>query len=90
MAALSLRMRDDLKKKAQALASREGVSLNNFVNAVVAAAVAQDETMAYFGDRLQTVDLDALHNRVLAFMNETADGPEPTVDQLQAAIGTRF
>ncbi len=33
MAMLSLRMRDDLKRKAQDLAPRQGVSLNNFINA---------------------------------------------------------
>lgn len=51
MASLSLRIRDDLKRKAQTLARRHGVSLNNFVNATLAAAVAQEETLAFFDDR---------------------------------------
>ena len=38
MANLSLRMRDDLKTKAQRLASEQGVSLNQFINATIAAA----------------------------------------------------
>lgn len=46
MATLSLRMRDDLKKKVQELAKEQGVSLNGFVNATLAAAVAQQETLA--------------------------------------------
>jgi len=36
--------------------------LNNFVNAMLAAAVAQEETLAFFDDRLKDVDLEALHN----------------------------
>ncbi len=40
MATLSLRMRDDLKAKAQELASQQGVSLNSYINATLAATVA--------------------------------------------------
>jgi hypothetical protein len=53
-----------LKRKAQTLARREGVSLNNFVNATLAAAVAQEETLAFFDDRLKDVDLEAYGARV--------------------------
>lgn len=65
MANLSLRMRDDLKRKAQELAKRQGVSLNNFINAAVAGSIAQEETMQFFDERLRHVDVEALHNRVL-------------------------
>jgi antitoxin component of RelBE/YafQ-DinJ toxin-antitoxin module len=61
MATLSLRMRDDLKKKAQQLASEQGVSLNGFINATLAAAIAQEETLTFFSDRLQDVDQETLH-----------------------------
>ena len=64
MATLSLRMRDDLKQKAQQLAKEQGVSLNSFVNATLAAVVAQQETLTLFSDRLRDVDRDALHKRV--------------------------
>ena len=47
MATLSLRIRDDLKRKAQELAQSEGVSLNNFINAALAATIAQAETLAF-------------------------------------------
>lgn len=69
MATLSLRMRDDLKRKAQSMARLQGVSLNGFINAALSAAVAQEETLAFFGDRLKDVDLDALHQRVMKFMH---------------------
>ena len=45
MATLSLRMRDDLKQKVQQLAKEQGVSSNGFVNATIAAAVAQQEVL---------------------------------------------
>ena len=39
-------MRDDLKRKGKNLTLREGVSLNNLINATVAACVAQEEALA--------------------------------------------
>ncbi len=90
MATLSLRIRDDLKRKAQELAQSEGVSLNNFINAALAATIAQAETLAFFEDRLKDVDLKALHERVLTFMSDTEPGDEPSIDELRDALGDRF
>ena len=39
-------MRDDLKAKAQELASQQGVSLNSYMNATLAAKIFQAETLA--------------------------------------------
>ena len=90
MSTLSLRMRDDLKAKAQTLAKRQGVSLNNFINASIAATVAQDEALSFFEDRLRDVDLERLHRRVLAFMGKTRKGREPSEQELRKALGDRF
>jgi predicted transcriptional regulator len=90
MATLSLRMRDDLKRKAQRLAQQQGVSLNNFINATIAASVAQEETLMFFDDRLKDIDLEALHQRVLEFMAETQPGPEPTIEELKQVLGDRL
>ncbi len=90
MATLSLRIRDDLKRKAQRLAQQQGVSLNNFINAAVAASVAQEETLAFFDDRLHGVDLEALQQRVLSFMADTKPGTGPSVEELQRAMGEQF
>jgi antitoxin component of RelBE/YafQ-DinJ toxin-antitoxin module len=90
MATLSIRMRDDLKRKAQHLAQRQGMSLNNFINAAVAASIAQEETLTFFDDRLKDIDLEALHQRVLAFMAETKAGTDPTIEELQPVMGERF
>lgn len=90
MATLSLRIRDDLKRKVQILAQRQGVSLNNFINATVAAAVAQEEALAFFDDRLKGADLEALHKRVMAFMGNAKPGEGPSVEELKDAMGERF
>jgi len=87
MATLSLRMRDDLKQKVQQLAKEQGVSLNGFVNATIAAAVAQQEALMFFSDRLRGVDQeDALHQRVLKFMRNTRSGKEPSIEEIERAM----
>jgi antitoxin component of RelBE/YafQ-DinJ toxin-antitoxin module len=90
MATLSLRIRDDLKNKAKALARKQGVSLNNYINSVLAASIAQEETLAFFNDRLKDIDLEALHRKVIAFMSKTRPGKEPTIEELKHAMGDRF
>jgi hypothetical protein len=86
MATLSLRMRDDLKKKAQELAKRQGVSLNGFINATIAAAVAQQETLTFFSDRLRDIDQEALHKRVLKFMRKTRSGKKPSIEEIERVV----
>ncbi|MCL4201126.1 MAG: toxin-antitoxin system HicB family antitoxin [Pirellulaceae bacterium] len=86
MATLSLRMPDDLKKKAQQLAGEQGVSLNGFINATLAAAIAQQETLAFFSDRLRDVDQETLHERVLNFMRKTRPGGDPSVEEIERAV----
>ena len=89
MATLSLRMRDDLKQKAQSLAERQGVSLNNYVNSVIAASVAQEETMQFFRNRLQDMDLPKLHRKVVKMLERTRPGTDPSPEELQRIIGER-
>ena len=86
MATLSLRMRDDLKAKAQQLASEQGVSLNSYINATLAATISQAETLAMMGDRLSTIDRDQLHARVIKFMSKTRSGSEPTPAEIKRTI----
>jgi len=88
MATLSLRMRDDLKEKAQQMAKSQGVSLNGFINANIAAAIAQQETLALFSERLKDVDQEALRLRVLKFMRKTRPGKEPGIKEIERAINS--
>ncbi|MGD9633068.1 MAG: toxin-antitoxin system HicB family antitoxin [Pirellulales bacterium] len=87
MATLSLRMRDDLKRKAQDLAEQQGVSLNNYINSIIAASVAQEETLRFFRDRLQDLDLATLHKRVLKFMEKPRSGTDPIPAELRKLTG---
>jgi predicted transcriptional regulator len=87
MANLSLRMRDDLKRKAQDLAERQGVSLNNFITSTVAASVAQEETQRFFDERLRSVNVEELHGRVMRFMSKTKPGDGPTPEQVRKSRG---
>jgi len=66
--------------------AEQGVSLNGFINATIAAAVAQQETLTFFSDRLRDVDQEALHNRVLKFMRKTRPGKEPSIDEIERAM----
>lgn len=86
MATLSLRMRDDLKAKAQQLASEQGVSLNSYINATLAATIAQSETLAMMGQRLADIDQAKLHNRVMKLMSKTRCGSEPTIEEIEKAM----
>ena len=79
-------MRDDLKAKAQQLASEQGVSLNSYINATLAATIAQAETLAMFGERLSDVDQERLHLRVIKFMSKSRTGAEPTPDEVARVI----
>ncbi len=90
MATLSLRMRDDLKRKAQDLAHRQGVSLNNFINATIAASIAQEETLTFFHERLKDMDREALHQRVMAVLTQAKPGSGPTIEDLKRAMGDSF
>ena len=90
MSTLTLRIREDLKRKAQEIARHQQVSLNNYVNAVLAATIAQEEALSFFRDRLRDVDLDDLHERTVAFMTQTRSGTEPTREELLEAMGDRF
>jgi antitoxin component of RelBE/YafQ-DinJ toxin-antitoxin module len=86
MATLSLRMRDDLKRKAQEMAAQQGVSLNSFINATLAATIAQAETLEVFASCLQGLDQAALRKRVMKFMGQTHPGDGPSMEAVRKAI----
>jgi len=57
MATLSLPMRDDLKATVQPLASEQGFSLISYINAALAATIAQAVQLAMMGNRISNVDV---------------------------------
>ena len=91
MATLSLRIREDLKRKAQELARREGVSLNNCITTQHSPRqLHKPRPSAYFEDRLKGIHLTALQERVPGFMRQTQRGEDPCLEDLQDAKGKRF
>jgi len=66
------------------------VSLNNYINSVVAASVAQEETLRFFRDRLQDVDLAALDKRVLKLMEKPRPGVDPSPAELRRLVGEKL
>jgi hypothetical protein len=54
---------------------------------IIAASVAQEETLRFFSDRLQDVDLAKLQKRVLKFMETTRPGSDPTSAELNQLTG---
>lgn len=79
-------MRDDLKEKSQRFAEEQGVSLNAFISATLAATVAQQETLAFFSDWLKDVDKKTPHRRVMKYMRKTRAGKEPSIEEIKRAI----
>lgn len=84
-----MEFRDDLKAKAQQLAKEQGVSLNSYINATLAATVAQSETLAMFGDRLTDVNQERLHAKVVKFMSRTRPGTEPALSEIEQAASRK-
>jgi len=66
------------------------VSLNNYINSVVAASVAQEETLRFFRDRRQDVDLAALDKRVLKLMEKPRPGVDPSPAELRRLVGEKL
>ena len=66
------------------------MSLNNYINSVVAASVAQEETLRFFRDRLQDVDLAALDKRVLKLMEKPRPGVDPSPAELRRLVGEKL
>jgi uncharacterized lipoprotein YbaY len=62
------------------------LSLNGFINATLAATIAQQETLTFFSDRLKDVDQETLHKRVLKFMRKIRRGKEPSLEEVERAV----
>ncbi len=52
----------------------------------LAAAIAQQETLAFFSDRLQDVDQQTLHERVLKLMRKTRPGRDPSIEEIERGV----
>ncbi|MBN2091061.1 toxin-antitoxin system HicB family antitoxin [candidate division KSB1 bacterium] len=87
MSTLSLRIPDDLKQKAMQLAKKKNLSFNTFVNHWLQVAVSQDETIEWMKRRLSGKDPELLIAEFGRFLNQTRPGSEPTIDEINEALG---
>jgi len=64
------------------------VSAAALLNAALAAAVVQQETRAFFRDRAENVDQDAIHhhNRILRFVRKTRCSKEPAIEKIEPPV----
>ena len=83
MATFSVRMPDDLKRKAAQVAKSQGVSMNNFVVSAVATAAAQCEAHAFFQERLKGKDRDAVRGGFAEILSKTRPGKGPTFAEIE-------
>ena len=86
MAAISIRLPDDLKEKAVRLAQKKNMSFNSLVTYWLQTAVVQDETVEWMRRRLKGKEPAYLIAQLGDFLDKTRSGPEPTLEEVQRAM----
>lgn len=86
MAALSIRLPDDLKEKAMRLANKNNISFNALVNYWLQAAVTQDETREWMRKRLQGKNQALLIKKLGSLLDQTKPGREPSLKEIEQAM----
>jgi len=87
MSAISIRLPDDLKEKAMRLAKKKNMSFNGLVNYWLQAAVMQEETVEWMKRRLNGKNPELLISELGKFLQKTKHGDEPTLSEIQQAMG---
>lgn len=77
MSQLALRLPDSLHERARVLAQRDNTSLNQFIALAVAEKVSALETVAFFSQRAERGNLDALR----AILDQVPDAPPQAGDE---------
>jgi len=86
MAAISVRIPDELKEKAMRLAKKNNMSFNSLVNYWLQTAVIRDETLEWMKRRLAGKEPEQLIAAFGEFLEKTSDGEEPTLEEIQSAM----
>lgn len=89
MSTLSIRLPDDLKEKAMRLAKKQNISFNRLVNYWLQAAVLQDETIEWMRRQLSGKNPELLVAEFGKFLRRTKAGDEPSLDEIERAMGKR-
>ncbi len=86
MSSVSIKLSDDLKKKAVRLAKKKNTTLNGLVNHWLQTAIVEDETIEWMKKRLRGKNSELLIDRFGKFLEKTNPGAEPSLDEIQQAM----
>ncbi|MFQ5629260.1 MAG: hypothetical protein ACE5I1_10905 [bacterium] len=86
MAAISIRLPDELKEKAMRLAQKKKMSFNSLVIYWLQTAVVQDETIEWMKRRLQGKNPERLISHFGEFLEKSRPGSEPTLQEVRQAM----
>ena len=87
MAALSVRIPDELKNKARRLARKQNLSLNSLINHWLRTAVMQDETIEWMKRQLGGKNPERLIASFGKTLSDIQPGKEPLLNDIEKAIG---
>ena len=86
MSTLSIRVPEDLKKKASRLARKNDMSFNVLVNHWLQVAVTREETLEWMDSRLRNKNRRKLISDFGKFLVKTEQGKEPTAKEIERLI----
>ena len=80
---VTLRMPDDLKKRLEAEAKRQGVSINQLANYMLNTQITELETISKLERRLSRKSVASLRPRVKTILDKVPKRPVPEWDQVE-------
>ena len=80
---VTIRMPDDLKKRLEAEAKRQGVSINQLTNYMLNTQITELETISKLEHRLSKKSVASLKPRVNAILDKVPRRPVPEWDQVK-------
>ena len=80
---VTIRMPDDLKKRLEAEAKRQGVSINQLANYMLNTQITELETISKLEHRLSKKSVTQLKSRVKAILDRVPRRPVPEWDRIE-------
>lgn len=87
MSEVSLQLPDSLMEKVAERARCAGVTLSEYLACALTALVEQEDTKDMLSNRLAGKSREAIRGRHETFMAGTQDGEEPSLEEIDAAMG---
>lgn len=86
MSTLSIRVPEDLKRKASRLAHKNEMSFNAFVNHWLQIAVTREETLEWMENRLKNLNKKKLISDLGGLLSKTKKGKEPKASEIERLL----